>query len=119
MSKSKVTTLIGMKIIGQHGRDIGVVADMTADVETWQLQTLEVELNRETLEELKLERPWFGTHTVHVPVGEISGATDNLVLKGPLEEMEFSKRSSAVVDVPPEEIAKGGASRADDGSSSL
>lgn len=42
MSKSKVMTLIGMKIIGQHGRDIGVVADMSADVETWQLQTLEV-----------------------------------------------------------------------------
>ena len=36
MSESKVTNLIGMKIIGQHGRDIGFVADMSADVETWQ-----------------------------------------------------------------------------------
>ncbi len=90
MDQSKVMSLVGMKIIGQHGREVGVISDMFADVETWHLQSLEVKLNRETLDDLKLKRPWFGTQTVHVPVSEISGATDNLVLKHPLEEMEFS-----------------------------
>lgn len=114
MNEAKVTNLIGMKIIGQHGRDIGVVADMTADVETWQLQTLEVKLNRATLDELKLKRPWFGTQTIHVPIGEISGATDNLVLKSLLEEMAFSGGEAAAADSPIEETAEAGASRADD-----
>jgi len=91
---------MGMKVIGQHGREIGVIADMSADVETWQLQSLEVKLNRETLGDLKLKRPWFGTQTVHVPVSEISGATDNLVLKCLLEEMEFSGGKPA--DAEPE-----------------
>lgn len=118
MNESKVTNLIGMRIIGQHGRDIGLIADMSADVETWQLQTLEVKLNRATLDELKLKRPWFGTQTIHVPVGEISGATDNLVLKCPLEEMEFSGGESAADDAPTEETAQAGASRADDRSGS-
>ena len=90
MDQSKVMSLVGMKIIGQHGREIGLITDMFADVETWQLQSLEVKLNRETLDDLKLKRPWFGTQTVHVPVSEISGATDTLVLKHSLEEMEFS-----------------------------
>ena len=90
MAQSKVMSLVGMKIIGQHGRAVGVISDMFADVETWQLQSLEVKLNRETLDDLKLKRPWFGTQTVHVPVKEISGATETLVLKHPLEEMEFS-----------------------------
>ena len=90
MSQSNVMSLMGLEIIGQHGREIGVITDMFADVETWQLQGLEVRLNRETLDELKLKRPWFGSQTVHVPVSEISGATDNLVLKHRLEEMEFS-----------------------------
>ena len=90
MSQSKVMSLMGLDIIGQHGREVGVITDMFADVETWQLQSLEVKLNRETLDELELKRPWFGTQTVLVPVSEISGATDHLVLKHPLEEMEFS-----------------------------
>ncbi|MHB8899254.1 MAG: PRC-barrel domain-containing protein [Thermoguttaceae bacterium] len=90
MHQSKVMSLVGMKIIGQHGREVGVITDMFADVETWHLQSLEVTLNRETLDDLKLKRPWFGTQTVHVPVSEISGATDNLVLESILEEMDFS-----------------------------
>ena len=90
MDQSNVKGLLGMKIIGQHGREIGVITDMFADVETWQLQSLEVKLNRETLDDLKLKRTWFGTQTVRVPVSEISGATDNLVLKSTLEEMDFS-----------------------------
>jgi sporulation protein YlmC with PRC-barrel domain len=90
INQSNVKSLLGMKIIGQHGREIGVITDMFADVETWQLQSLEVKLNRETLDDLKLKRTWFGTQTVRVPVSEISGATDNLVLKSILEEMDFS-----------------------------
>ena len=48
MDQSKVMSLVGMKIIGQHGREVGVITDMFADVETWHLQSLEVKLNRET-----------------------------------------------------------------------
>ena len=90
MSHSKVMSLMELEIIGQHGREIGVITDMLADVETWKLQSVEVKLNRETLDELKLKRPWFGSQTVLVPVSEISGATDKLVLKHLLEAMEFS-----------------------------
>lgn len=90
MNESNAMSLIGMKIIGQHGREIGVISDMIVDVGTWQLRSLEVKLNREALDDLKLKRPWFGSQTVHVPVGGISGATDNLILKTLLEEMEFS-----------------------------
>jgi sporulation protein YlmC with PRC-barrel domain len=89
MSQSKVMSLAGLHIIGQHGREVGFITDMFADVDTWQLQSLEVKLNRETLDELKLKRPWFGSQTVITPVSEISGASDNLVLKHSLEEMEL------------------------------
>ena len=42
MNPSKVVSLVGMDIIGQHGREVGVITDMCADLETWQLQSLEV-----------------------------------------------------------------------------
>ena len=54
MNESNVMSLVGMKIIGQHGREVGIITDMLANVETWQLQSLEVKLNRETLDDLKL-----------------------------------------------------------------
>lgn len=110
MNETMVKSLMGMKIFGQHGREIGVIADMSVDVESWQLQTLEVKLNRQTLDDLKLQRPWFGSQTVHVPVSEISGAIDNLVQKTPLEEMDFSGGEPAAVDSPTEETAQTGAS---------
>jgi len=118
MNQSNVISLMGMKVIGQHGREIGVIADMSADVETWQLQSLEVKLNRETLDDLKLKRPWFGTQTVHVPVSEISGATDNLVLKSLLEEMEFFGGKPAEADPPAEKGTSEGTNTFDDRSES-
>jgi len=105
MNHAKVTKLIGMRIVGQHGREIGVVADISANVITWKLETLEVKLNRATLDELKLKKPWLGTQSVRVPVSQISGATDNLVLTTALEEMEFEGGQSAdpslsAIDIP-------------------
>ncbi len=90
MGDSKAVSLKGIRIIGQHGREIGVVTDVYISVKTWQCQSLEVKLNRDALEDLKLKRPWFGTQTVQVPVDAISGATENLVLKSALEDLEFS-----------------------------
>lgn len=89
MNHTKVSKLIGMRIIGQHGREVGVIADISANVVTWQLEALEVKLNRATLDELQLKKPWVGTQSVRVPVNQISGASDNLVLSTSLEEMEF------------------------------
>jgi hypothetical protein len=60
------------------------------------------------LDELKLKRRWFETQTIRVPVGEISGATDNLVPKCSLEEMVFSGGGSAAVDFSTEETALSG-----------
>lgn len=98
MNASKATNLIGLRIFGQHGREIGVITDLLADLTTWQLESLEVKLNRSTLEELKLKKPWFGSQTVRVPVSEISGASENLVLESVLEEMEFSGGEAETVD---------------------
>lgn len=52
-SKS-LKSLLGMKMIGQHGSEIGVIKDMCVDVEAWQLLSLEVELKREASDALKL-----------------------------------------------------------------
>lgn len=114
MNKSKVTNLIGLNMIDQHGRNIGTVADLSVDISTWQLQTLEVNLNRTILDELKLKRPWFGTQAIQIPLSEVSGATDNLVLKCSLEDLEFSGGESAREEVTPELTAQAKSTNVDD-----
>jgi sporulation protein YlmC with PRC-barrel domain len=116
MDDSKVMSLKGIAIIGQHGREVGVVTDLDIDIETWQCQSLEVKLNRHALEDLKLKRPWFGTQTVRVPVSAISGATENLVLKCVLEELEFSGGQPAAVGSSPEQDSLDTSDGADQGS---
>jgi sporulation protein YlmC with PRC-barrel domain len=118
MNQSNIISLLGIKIIGQHGREIGVVSDMFADVETWQLQSLEVKLHRETLDDLKLKRTWLGTQTVRVPVTEISGATDYLVLRSTLEEMDFSGGKPAATALPAEKGESEGTGTPDERSES-
>lgn len=93
---------MGPNIIGQHGREVGVITDMLADIETWQVQSLELKLNRETRNDLKLKKPWFRIKTVQVPIGEISGAseTEIQVLKSLLEKMELYGGKPAVYGLP-------------------
>ncbi|ADB18730.1 hypothetical protein Psta_4080 [Pirellula staleyi DSM 6068] len=119
MTKSKVTNLIGLNMIDQQGRNIGTVADMSVDIETWHLVTLEVNLNRAILDELKLKRPWFGTQAIHIPISEVSSATDNLILKCSLEDLQLSGGESAAESTPAELTAQPRAAHAEDRSITL
>lgn len=82
--------VVGLKIVGHHGREIGVVVEAQRDLESWKVTSIEVELNPAALADLKLKKPWSGTQTVSVPTAQVAGACDFLVLKVPVEDMEFS-----------------------------
>ena len=82
--------LVGMQIVGQQGRIIGVVKAVMVDVTTGQMSSLQADLHPDAASELKLEQPWFGHRSVLLPVSQIAGASDVVVLNTPLETMEFS-----------------------------
>jgi sporulation protein YlmC with PRC-barrel domain len=94
MKQCNIKNLIGKNILGQHGREVGTVLKLLMNIETWQLETIVVKLNRESLEDLHLKKKWFGTQIVNLPVSAVSGVTDSLILNNPLEEMVFSGGST-------------------------
>jgi sporulation protein YlmC with PRC-barrel domain len=100
MTQINLKNFIGTKVIGQHGREVGTVADVHVDCSTWRVDALEVQLRREILDELHLKRPFFGTQIVRVPIDEVSGAADVLVLKKPLETFDFT--GTVATDAPTE-----------------
>jgi sporulation protein YlmC with PRC-barrel domain len=106
MSETEAVNLLHMRVVGQHGRAVGVVKEVLVNVETWHVECLEVKLNRDTLEELELKRPLLGTQTVRIPTSQVSGASDVIVLKAMLEDLEFSggtPASDASEDAEPSE----------------
>ncbi len=93
MRRCNIKSLIGKHVVGQHGRQVGIVSDLLVNIESWQLEAIMIELSRESSEDLHLKQKWFGAQIVNLPISEISGVTDSLVLKHSLEEIEFSDRS--------------------------
>jgi sporulation protein YlmC with PRC-barrel domain len=75
------TELIGKRILSQDGREIGEVESLHVDVETWRLSAVGVKLRREVLEQLSLKRPLIGTQVIRIPIDQVSGASDTVVLK--------------------------------------
>lgn len=78
-----------MSVVEQHGRTIGVVAEVLVDTDAWTVSHLKITLNREVLDDLNLKKPLFGTQTIRIPSSELAGAQDVLVLKRKLEDLKF------------------------------
>ena len=89
MTEMKDETIHNMRVVEQHGREIGAVEEVLVDTETWIVSHLKVALNRNALNDLKLRKPLFGTQTVRIPSKELAGAQDVIVLKRKLEDLEF------------------------------
>ena len=78
-----------MSVVEQHGRTIGVVAEVLVDTDAWTVSHLKITLNREVLDDLNLKKPLFGTQTIRIPSSELAGAQDVLVLKRKLKDLKF------------------------------
>lgn len=81
--------LEGKQVFSQAGRHVGSVDSLEVDTEGWRVTALRVKLARAVLEDLKLKRPLLGSQTVSIPVGEVAGVTDTLVLKSKVEDLAF------------------------------
>lgn len=84
--------LEGMLVLGEGGREVGLVTEIAVDVEDWRLVALEVKVNKDVLEEMGMKRPVFGTRTVRVPISQIARIADVILLKTELPDVEFEEK---------------------------
>ncbi len=89
MNEMQDESIHQMSVVEQHGRAIGVVAEVLVDTDAWTVSHLKISLNREVLDDLNLRKPLFGTQTIRIPSSELAGAQDVLVLKRKLEDLKF------------------------------
>ncbi len=82
--------IIGKSVIGQHGREIGRVLDVGVDAATWMVVSLHVKLNRKVHHDLNLKQLLLRSQTITLPIADVSGVSDTVVLGRTLEHLVFS-----------------------------
>ena len=91
MNEKRAKEMVGMHVIGRHGRKIGVVHGVLVDVDSWKVEHLQVRLARGVLEELDMEVTLLRRPTVRISVDQVSGLSDTLVLDCALDDLNVEK----------------------------
>ncbi len=85
----QATSLKDKEVIGQAGRLVGKVKDGTIDDKTWQVTSLDVELQSSVAKEFNLKKT-FGSTTVPIATTFVGAVGDKVVLKASTEEIGAS-----------------------------
>ena len=87
----KVGNLNGKQVITADAYNLGEVDGTHADIGTWQITHIDVDLTKEAAKELNLKKPMFGSVTVCVPVTAVNKVGDVITLNTTLLELKNLK----------------------------
>jgi len=91
----KVSNMNGMKVITDDAFTLGEVDGAHADIGTWQITSLDVELNKEATKELNFKKPMFGSLKVCLPITAVKQVGDVITLNKSLLEFKSLKECKA------------------------
>ena len=84
--KLQASALKGKEVLGEKGRLVGKVKDGIIDEKTWQVTSLEVDLQSDVAKEFHLKK-MFGGASIPIAVGYIGAVGDKVMLKASAEEI--------------------------------
>ena len=91
----KVGNLNGKQVITVDAYTLGEVEGAHADIGTWQITHVDVDLTKEAAKELNFKKPIFGSVVICVPVTAINKVGDVITLKTTLLELKNLKECKA------------------------
>lgn len=84
----KVSKLNGMSVITSDAYTLGEVGGAHADISTWTITHLDVELTKEVGEELGFKKPLLGSVTVCLPINAVKKVGDVITLNKSLLDLK-------------------------------
>ncbi len=93
--------IVGKEVIGSDGFKLGKIRDTEFDVNTWKMNFLEVQLEKDVAEEHHL-RQRFRKTRVQIQVDHIQSVGDRVILKGSKEDL-LKLIATITPDVPKEQ----------------
>ncbi len=74
------------EVIGKTGTMIGRVKDAVIDENTWQVKSLQIELESDVAKEIGMKKT-FGHTTLPLPLSYVGGVGDKVMVSAPREEL--------------------------------
>jgi len=96
----KLDELAGLKVFDANGRVIGAVKAALVDMETWQVDTLRIGVERHAAADLEMGWSFWAfwrRPTIDVSTGQINAAGDAIILRVSLAELRESPHLPAEV----------------------
>ena len=90
MSLLTTEEIFGREVVSADGRNLGDLKSLHIEWPRGRVRALGVKVRREVLEELKLPRPLFGAKLLYLPLDEVSGVGDSVVLRCSLATVPLS-----------------------------
>ena len=87
----KISKLNGMNVITSDAYTLGEVDGAHADINTWNITHLDVELSKEATVELGFKKPFLGSLKVCLPINAVKKVGDVITLNNSLLELKNLK----------------------------
>ena len=85
--KHRLSSIIGLKLSGKDGRDVGKVNDVILDNEEWDTHFLLVTLKKDIVDTLDVEKSFLSKAKLGIAMDHIKSISDVIILDTSAEEM--------------------------------
>ena len=83
----RLSSIIGLKLSGKDGRDVGKVNDVIIDNEEWDTHFLLITLKKDIMETLDVEKSFLSKAKLGIAMDHIKSISDVIILDTSAEEM--------------------------------
>ena len=80
--------IIGKKVLGNEAQILGKVSDIQFDTNTWNISDICIDLEKNVVETMGLQKPRLGGIKANIPVTEINAISDVVSLRKSAAELK-------------------------------
>ncbi len=95
-----IDRIVGRKVLDITGRVLGRVGHLLVDTESWAISSLQLRLRRRAALDMGVRWSFFRVPTLEVPTGLVMAASDAVILRAELADLQPLAPSDQQVSQP-------------------
>ncbi len=76
----RVSSFVGMGVVSTEGKILGTVSDISIEMQSWKMPSIQISVPREVLDELKAKKPVLGKGTLSLSMVHVKSIKDYVML---------------------------------------
>jgi len=83
-----IDRIVGRKVLDITGRVLGTVGHLLVDTESWAISAFRLKLRRRAAKDMGVRWSFFRVPTLEVPTGLVMAASDAIILRAEMSELQ-------------------------------